>query len=77
MPEKRDQSLTVKLSDVELAKVKQTARECSMDVSEMLRACICLGSPILKQVAYVRRVRLEDNSQCNEISNTLGIREFV
>lgn len=61
MADKRGQSLTVKLSDFELLAVKQIAEDCSMDVSEMLRACICLALPILSRVPYVRRVRLEDN----------------
>lgn len=61
MGDKREQSLTVKLSDFELLTVKQTADDCDMDVSELLRACICLALPILSHVPFVRRVRLEDN----------------
>ena len=61
MADKREQSLTVKLSEFELLTIRQAADDCDLDVSELLRSCICLALPVLTHVPFVRRVRLEDN----------------
>ncbi|MBD5647967.1 MAG: hypothetical protein HDQ89_10305 [Desulfovibrio sp.] len=61
MPDKREQTLTIKLSDFEMLAVRQAADSFDMDVSELVRGCICIGLPVFAHVPFVRRVRLEDN----------------
>ena len=62
MPDKRETSVTVKLSEYELLVLRQTADDCDMDLSEFVRACIALALPTLTHVPFARRVRLEDNT---------------
>ena len=67
MGDKREQSLTVKLSEYELFTVKRYADDLDMEVSELVRACICIGLPVLAHVPFVRRIRLEDNKTMQRV----------
>lgn len=63
MPPKREQSITIRFSDEEAFTLRSRAGEWDMEVSEVIRACIALGLPVLTDVEFVRRVRLEDNQR--------------
>lgn len=61
MPPKRESSLTLRLSEEEDLRLRKFAAAWDMEVSEVVRACLAIGLPVLDDVKYVRRVRLEDN----------------
>lgn len=69
MASRREQSLTIKLSDEESLTLRRMAAEWEMDVSAVLRACMAVGLPVLRDVDFVRRVRLEDNQLMKKCSN--------
>lgn len=58
---KKDTSLTIRFSESESKKLRAVAVELDMDVSAIVRACIALGLPILKEVPFTQRILLEDN----------------
>ena len=62
MADKREKSLTVRLNKEEEEKVRELALRFEMDISEVLRVCICLATPILEHVPFIRRTRLDDNT---------------
>lgn len=70
MAAKREQSLTIKLSDEESLTLRKMAAEWDMEVSAVLRACMAVALPVLRDVDFVRRVRLEDNKLMKKGSNT-------
>lgn len=61
MAPKRESSVTVRLSDAEYAQLYRYAADWEMEVTEILRACLSLGLPVLERVEFARRIRLEDN----------------
>lgn len=63
MPPKRENSLTLRLTEEEDLRLRKLANSWDMEVSEVVRACLAIGLPVLADVGYVRRVRLEDNRQ--------------
>lgn len=58
---KRELSLTVKVSELEQAVIRQAAVDMDMDVSELLRACVAIALPTLQSVPFLRRIRLDDS----------------
>lgn len=58
---KREQSVTIKVSELEQAVIRQAAADMDMDVSELIRACVAIALPILQDVPFVRRVRMDDS----------------
>lgn len=62
MVEKREKSLTVRLNKEEEEKARELATRFGMDISEVLRVCICLATPILEHVPFIRLTRLDDNT---------------
>lgn len=62
MADKREKALTVRLDHEEEKKVRELAAGFGLDISEMLRVCIGLATPILEHVPFVRRTRLDDNT---------------
>lgn len=61
MPPKRENPLTVRFTAEEFLLLRQYATAWDMEASEVVRACLAVGLPVLADVPYVRRVRLEDN----------------
>lgn len=61
MPPKREQSVTIRLSSEEDLTLRRLAESWGMEVSDVIRACMAVGLPVLSDVDFVRRVRLEDN----------------
>ena len=62
MPPKRDASQTVSLSFDEQQILRQYAHDWDMDISDLLRSCIAIALPVMREVEFSRRIRLEDNS---------------
>lgn len=65
MPPKREQSVTVRLSEDEAYRLRKLASQWDMEVSEIVRCCMAVALPILSDVDFVRRVRLEDSKIMN------------
>ena len=62
MPPKREASQTVHLSIDEQEALRRLAYDWDIDMSDLLRACIAIALPVMKDVEFSRRIRLEDNS---------------
>lgn len=58
---KREQSVTIKVSELEQAVIRQAAVDMDMDVSELLRACVAIALPTLQAVPFARRIKLDDS----------------
>lgn len=62
MPPKREASQTVRLSFDEQEALRRLAHDWDMDMSDLLRTCIAIALPVMKDVEFARRIRLEDNA---------------
>lgn len=61
MGPKRDSSLTIRLAEHEKKTLSYFASQWQMNENEVVRACIAVAFPMLRDVPYLRRVQLEDN----------------
>lgn len=61
MPPKRDASQTVRLSFDEQEVLRRCAHDWDMEISDVLRTCIAIAIPLMRDVEFARRIRLEDN----------------
>lgn len=59
--EKRETTITFKVTEFEGLMLHQLATDFDMDLSELVRSCLAYGLPILQNVPFARRMRLEDN----------------
>ena len=66
MAQKREQSLSVKVSEYEALALRRVAADADMEISELLRVCIALALPVVEKVDFVHRLRLEDNKTMQE-----------
>jgi len=66
MAPKREQSLSVKVSEYEALALRRVAADADMEISELLRVCIALALPVVEKVDFVHRLRLEDNKTMQE-----------
>ena len=62
MPPKRSESVSLKLSFDEIEALRRLAHDWDIDMSDLLRTCIAIALPVMKDVEFSRRIRLEDNS---------------
>ncbi len=60
MPPKRESSTTLRLSEEEKEMIRRVSYELGECESDVIRACIAIGLPVLQKCALLRRVRLED-----------------
>lgn len=61
MAAKRDQySISLRLSQDEDVWMRGKAARLGLDISEWIRKCIALGSPVLDGNPFCRRVELDD-----------------
>ena len=61
MPDKREQRISAAVTDAEKATVRQVADKISTDESGLIRKCLAIGIPILLNVDYLDRIRLQDS----------------
>lgn len=67
MPPKREASQTVRLSFDEQEVLRRCAHDWDMDMSDLLRACIAIALPVMRDVEFSRRIRLEDNAAMRKL----------
>ena len=60
--DKREATITFKVTEYEAVVLRQLAADCDMDLSELVRSSLAFGLPILQSVSFARRIRLEDNA---------------
>ena len=60
--EKREATITFKVTEFEAVVLRQLAADFDMDLSELVRTSLAFGLPILQNLPFARRIRLEDNS---------------
>lgn len=58
---KRELSSTFRLSEEEKRELSRISFELGMSETEIFRACIAIGLPVLEKVKFTRRLLLEDN----------------
>ena len=60
--DKREATITFKVTEYEAVVLRQLAADCDMELSELVRTSLAFGLPILQNLPFARRIRLEDNS---------------
>lgn len=60
MPPKRETPSGIKFSADEALVLRCIAAEWDITVSDLVRKCIAVGLPLLKDVPFARRIQLED-----------------
>ena len=60
--EKREVTITFKVTEFEGLMLHQLAADFDMELSELVRTSLAFGLPILQNLPFARRIRLEDNS---------------
>lgn len=68
MPPKRETGINVKVSEFEKEQIRKACTLLGENESDIVRACIALALPIIQNVEYASRVRLEDNIFFKEMS---------
>lgn len=61
MPEKREQRIAAAVTDAEKAIVRQIADKIGTDESGLIRKALAIAVPLLLNVDFLDRVRLQDN----------------
>lgn len=65
--QKRDQySLSIRLTQDEDAWMRQKAAKVGMDISDWVRRCVAIGSPVLDGNLFARRVELKDAMEADK-----------
>lgn len=61
MPDKREQRISAAVTDAEKATVRQVADKIGTDESGLIRKSLAIAVPLLLNVDFLDRVRLQDN----------------
>ena len=67
MPPKRLQSTNLRLADYEKEKIRKMVDDWGESESDIIRACLAIGLPVLESCPLLRRLRLEDNKDFEEM----------
>ena len=59
MAPKREQSLSVKVSEYEAFALRRVAADADMEISELLRVCIALALPVVEKVDFSDRYNIQ------------------